>query len=61
MRSVREIIRSDDLTNRDKADKLLEFVTENGLPIPEAPQPLPPVRIDDIRVVCWMAVSPKPA
>jgi hypothetical protein len=61
VRSVREIIRRDDLTNRDKADKLLEFVTETGLPIPEAAKALPPVRIDDIRVVCWMAVSPAAA
>ncbi|MFM8972559.1 MAG: hypothetical protein ACKOOG_07955 [Actinomycetota bacterium] len=61
VRTVRDIIRNDDQTKRARVDELLAFVTETGLPIPEQPQPLPPVRRDDIRVVCWMAVSPNQA
>jgi hypothetical protein len=33
------------------------FVTEAGLPILEQAKPLRPVRLEDIRVVCWMAVA----
>jgi hypothetical protein len=61
VRSVREIIRDENLTPRTKVDHLLGFVTEAGLPMPEQPEVLPSVRIDDIRVVCWMAVTPRPA
>jgi len=58
VRSVREILRRDDLSNRAKVTALREFVTETGLPIPLRAEPLPSVRIEDVRVVCWMAVSP---
>ncbi|CAB4791395.1 MAG: helicase [Actinobacteria bacterium] len=59
VKSVREILRREDLDERRKADKLLEYVTEAGLPIPERAKPLAPVRIEDVRLVCWMAVSPE--
>ncbi len=58
IRSVREILRREDLSDKAKVNALRQFVTDTGLPIPEQAQPLPPVRIDDIRVVCWMAVTP---
>ena len=58
VRSVREILRNEDLSDQDKVRALLKFVTETGLPMPEAPKPLPAVRIDDIRVISWMAVAP---
>lgn len=61
VRSVREILRDEDLTEKAKVSALREFVTETGLPLPERPQPLPPVRIEDIRVVCWMAITPATA
>lgn len=57
VRSVRGILRDESHSNKDKVNELLKFVTETGLPIPIAPQPLPAVRINDIRVICWMAVS----
>jgi len=58
VRAVREILRNEDLTETAKVTELHKFVTEKGLPLPERAQPLPPVRIDDVRVVCWMAVTP---
>lgn len=58
VRQVRTIVRNEEMTPRDRVDALLEFVTEAGLPMPEQPKPLPSVRKDDIRVVCWMAVQP---
>ena len=58
VRSVRDILRRDDLTNREKVTSLRAFVTDTGLPIPERAQPLRWVRIEDVRVVCWMAVTP---
>ncbi len=57
VRSVREIIRNEELSDRDKVLALQKFVSDAGLPIPIPPQPLPSVRLDDIRVVCWMAVT----
>ena len=33
------------------------FVRDTGLPLPVKLEPLPAVRIDKIRVVCWMAVT----
>jgi|694.fasta_scaffold65700_2 hypothetical protein len=58
VRSVREILRNEDSSDQDKVRALLKFVTETGLPMPETPKPLPAVRIDDIRVISWMAVAP---
>lgn len=59
VRAVREIIRDESHDARRKVDALLAFVTESGLTIPEQPDPLPPVRKEDIRLVCWIAVQPE--
>jgi hypothetical protein len=58
VRSVREVVRNEEISTRDRVLRLQEFVLEAGLPIPEQPKPLVPVRREDVRVVCWMAVSP---
>jgi ERCC4-related helicase len=58
--AVRAIVRNEELLPAEKVIQLDALATEMGLQIPAAPQPLPSVRIDDIRVVCWMAVTPKP-
>lgn len=60
VKAVREIVRDEERTARDRVDALHKFVTDTGLPIPEQVAPLSPVRRDDIRVVCWMAVTPAP-
>jgi hypothetical protein len=57
VRAVREIVRDDNLSEKDKVLALQTFVAEAGLPIPVPPQPLSSVRLEDIRVICWMAVT----
>ena len=57
VRAVREIIREVKLSDKEKVLALQKFVADAGLPIPIPPQPLPSVRLEDIRVVCWMAVT----
>jgi len=56
VKQIRAIIR-DDLSPKKKVAAIDTFVTEAGLPIPEQAKPLRPVRLEDVRVVCWMAVS----
>lgn len=54
---VRQIVRSD-RPPRERVSLLAEYVKEEGLPLPEPPEPLPPIDKDEIRLVCWMAVRP---
>jgi hypothetical protein len=61
VKSVRSIIRNDELSSKQKVKELDKFVLEAGLAIPEKPKPLKPVRKEDIRVICWMAVQPESA
>ncbi len=61
VRAVREIVRNEDTTPRQKVRQLQAFVDDAGLPVPERPRPLPAIRPEDIDVVCWMAVEPAPA
>ena len=56
--AVRQIVRDDELSDRDKVRELQIYADEVGLPTPERPKPLPAVRRDDINVICWMAVTP---
>ena len=58
VKAIREIVRNEDISYEEKVRKLHEFVREAGLQIPERAEPLPPVRIDDVRVICWMSVAP---
>lgn len=58
VRSIREIIRREDRSDQEKVVDLQDFVAEAGLQMPEEATPLDPIRPEDIRVVCWMAVSP---
>jgi hypothetical protein len=54
---VRKIVRSDK-ANREKLEELHAYVQAQGLRAPDPVKPLPPIAIEDIRVVCWIAVSP---
>jgi hypothetical protein len=54
---VRAIVRDDGVSGTEKVDQLQAFVKEAGLEAPPPPQPLPPIEHEDIRLVCWMAVS----
>ena len=57
VKSVRDILREETASDIEKVGLLQKFVKDAGLPLPVKPEPLPAVRIDDIRVVCWMAVT----
>ncbi|MHB1088643.1 MAG: C-terminal helicase domain-containing protein [Acidimicrobiales bacterium] len=59
VKAIRQIVRSDD-SPKKKVQDIDRFVTDAGLPIPQAIKPLRPVRREDVRVVCWMAVQPAP-
>lgn len=54
--AVRLIVRSED-ANLEKLKKLVSYVQDQGLRAPEPIKPLPVIQLEDIRVVCWMAVS----
>ena len=54
---VRAIVRSDKTSN-ERIDQLVEFVSEAGIEAPPPPVPLQVIERDDVRLVCWMAVSP---
>jgi ERCC4-related helicase len=54
--AVRRIVRSEK-SNNEKLLELAEYVQTQGLRAPEPLKPLPVIDKDDIRVVCWMAVS----
>jgi hypothetical protein len=54
---VREIVRSDE-TDRVRIEALAEFVADAGLEPPPPAEPLPVIERDDVRLVCWMAVTP---
>ena len=56
---IREIVRPE-APGKDRVDALATFITEAGLEPPPPAEPLPVVDRDEIRLVCWMAVTPRP-
>jgi uncharacterized protein (UPF0335 family) len=58
VRQIREALRAHD-TREEKVDAIKEVIRQNGLRPAPKPEPLPPVRKEDIRAVCWMAVIPQ--
>ena len=56
VRQVRDIIGTDDFVAK-KVSALDDYVKSAGLTPPESPKPLPPIALDDVQVVCWMAVE----
>jgi len=57
VKEVREIVRDSNTSEVEKVVLLKDFVAATGLPIPTPPEALPPVALEDIRVLAWMAVS----
>ncbi len=48
-------------TSRDGADKaraLVEAILDTGLEPFVQPPLLPPIELDDVRLVCWMGITP---
>ncbi len=56
---IREIVRTDG-SPQGKVKSLYRFVVEEqALDVPERADPLDPIDISEIRLVCWMAVRPE--
>jgi hypothetical protein len=43
-----------------KAAFLIDQILDTGLEPFRGPEPLPPIRFDEIELVCWLALSPEP-
>ena len=54
--AVRLIVRSEN-SNPEKLRNLAAYVQGQGLRAPAPVKPLPVIAKEDIRVVCWMAIS----
>ncbi|MEJ7569326.1 MAG: hypothetical protein WKF41_13795 [Gaiellaceae bacterium] len=54
-----EIVRSVNSTS-ERINELAVFVAEAGLEPPEPAEPLPVIQRDDVRLICWMTVTPTP-
>ena len=54
---VREIVRADEPQKRRLA-RLVDFVEAEGLEPPPPAVPLPEVALDEVKLVCWIAVTP---
>ena len=55
-RELRTILDHESLEGAEKSRRLGEAMDELGLEPFSAPNPLPPVSPDEVRLVCWMAV-----
>jgi hypothetical protein len=57
-RELREIYEDESLGPIEKSRELVEKVEDLGLQPFEAPDPLPPIEEDEVKLVCWMVVAP---
>ncbi len=57
-REIREIFEDEslDLTPREKARRLAERIDEAGIEPFTPPEPLPPIRLKEIHLICWLAL-----
>jgi len=59
---LRHIYKSNDEKNltenlHDLSSKLVQYILHTGLEASQPPDPLPPIEIDDIKLLCWMAIE----
>jgi Helicase conserved C-terminal domain/SNF2-related domain len=55
---LREWFEDEENAGVAKAAYLIERILETGLEPFRGPEPLPPIRLDEIELVCWLALSP---
>jgi hypothetical protein len=55
---LREQFNADYPSDAEKARHLIAWIRETGLEPFAQPPLLPPIEMDDIRLVCWMAIEP---
>jgi Superfamily II DNA and RNA helicases len=58
-RELRDIYENESLGPVEKSRQLVEKVSDLGLQPFEAPDPLPPIQEDEVKLICWMVVSPE--
>ena len=58
-RELREIYEDESLGPIETSQRLIEKVDDLGLQPFEAPDPLPPIEEDEVKLICWMAVAPR--
>lgn len=57
-RAVRDLLNDRTLTERERASHLLALADHLGLIRQPAPEPLPPIDLDDIHLICWTVILP---
>lgn len=55
-RALRKIFRPDDQEGEQTSREIARFVKERGFQPWRAPEPLPPIELEDVTLVVWMAV-----
>ncbi len=58
-RELREIYEDESVGPVEKSRQLVEKVEDLGLQPFEAPDPLPPIQEDEVKLICWMVVAPE--
>ncbi|MCQ4333630.1 hypothetical protein KM295_09105 [Natronomonas sp. F2-12] len=58
-RELREIYENEGLGPVEKSRQLVEKVDDLGLQPFEAPDPLSPIQEDEVKLICWMVVTPE--
>ena len=58
-RELRDIYETESLGPIEKSRQLVDKIDELGLQPYEAPDPLPPIMKDEVKLVCWMIVAPE--
>jgi hypothetical protein len=54
---LRRVLEGDFANNGAKAQAIVEEVERIGLEPFQPPEPLPPIREDEVHLVCWMAIE----
>jgi hypothetical protein len=58
-RELREVYEDESLGPVEKSRQLVGKVEDLGLQPFEAPDPLPPIQEDEVKLICWMVVAPE--
>jgi hypothetical protein len=56
-RAVREVLTEEGLSDRDKVSRLAGLADHLGLVKQPMPEPLPPISLDDVHLLCWTAIT----
>jgi len=58
-REVRDVLREEELRPERAVSRLRDLADQVRLSVPAPVEPLPEIELDDVRVLCWMAVLPQ--